>query len=165
MKRYYVETNDGNHSVYVPIDNPDIAVSFPVKSFREAVEMDYGYIDDMTAEQLKVEYPDHCFDFDLNSNEWESVIEIPNTVTRTWKVYGSQGHRQRESFFESYVYDFSEGDHIRIIEVENSDRTGTNEYSIVRITRNTAKECENELWGQVSDGIFENSRTGKVEEI
>lgn len=28
-------------------------------------------------------------------------------VTRTWKVYGTEGHRQRESFFPSYQYDFS----------------------------------------------------------
>lgn len=86
--------------------------------------------------------------------------------TRSWKVYGRDGHRQRESFFESYKYDFSnEEDGVRIIEVENSDKTGTNEYSIVRITRNTAKECGEELDGQLSDGIFENSRTGDVVEI
>lgn len=37
-------------------------------------------------------------------------------VTRTWKVYGTEGHRQRESFFPSYQYDFSnEQDGTRII--------------------------------------------------
>lgn len=48
-------------------------------------------------------------------------------VTKSYKVYGVDGHRQRESFNDSYKYDFSEGDEIRIIEVENSDRTGTND--------------------------------------
>ena len=87
-------------------------------------------------------------------------------VTRSWKVYGAWGHRQRESFFPSYKYDFSDDEKgIRIIEVENSDKTGTNEYTIVRITRNTFDECEMELDGQLTDGIFENSNTGKVEEI
>lgn len=86
-------------------------------------------------------------------------------VTRAWKVYGRAGHRQRESFFESHFHDFTDGDNIRIIEVENSDKTGTNEYSIVRITRNTAEECEDELDGQITDGIFESSRTGDVVEI
>lgn len=86
-------------------------------------------------------------------------------ITRSWKVYGIQGHRQRESFNNSYVYDFSKNDKIRIIEVENADKTGTNDYSIVRITRNTAQECEDELWGQISDGIFENSNVGEVKEI
>lgn len=86
-------------------------------------------------------------------------------ITRAWKVYGQEGHRQRESFSPSYVYDFSEGNDIRIIRVLNSDKTGTNDYSIVFVTRNTAAECEAEFRGQIDDGIFENSRVGKVEEI
>lgn len=86
-------------------------------------------------------------------------------VTRSWKVYGSDGHRQRESFSKSYKWDFSSENNVRIIEVENSDKTGTNEYSIIRITRNSAEECEAELWGQVTDGVFENSKVGDVEEI
>lgn len=87
-------------------------------------------------------------------------------ATRTWKVYGAEGHRQRESFQKSYRYDFSNDvDGIRIIEVENSDHTGTNEYSIIRITRDTTELCEKEFFGQLSDGVFENSRTGIVEEI
>lgn len=85
--------------------------------------------------------------------------------TMAWKVYGAVGHRQRESFCPSYRYDWSEGDNVRIIEVENSDKTGTNDYSIVRITRNTADECWHEMNGQLLDGIFENSRVGVVEQI
>lgn len=88
------------------------------------------------------------------------------SVTRAWKVYGLDSHRQRESFFPSYEYDFSDKDDgVRIIKVENSDVTGTNEYTIVRITRNNTQECEEELYGQISDGIFESSVVGKVEEI
>lgn len=83
-------------------------------------------------------------------------------VTRTWRVYGWDGHRQRESFTPSYRYEFGAD---RIIEVLNSDKTGTNDYSEVTITRNTANECLAELEGQISDGIFENSRVGKVEEV
>ena len=83
-------------------------------------------------------------------------------VKRSWKVYGMEGHRQRESFSPSYKYDFSENGITRIIEVENSDRTGTNDFSIVHITRDTDDECIRELEGQLSDGIFENSRTGAV---
>ena len=48
-------------------------------------------------------------------------------ITRIYKVYGVEGHRQRESFNKSYKYDFSENGTTRIIEVENSDKTGTNE--------------------------------------
>ena len=86
------------------------------------------------------------------------------SVTKTWKVYGADGHRQRESFNTSYKYDFSNETGVRIIEVFNSDVTGTNDYSIIRITRDSAEECERELDGQVSDGIFENSRVGKIVE-
>lgn len=86
-------------------------------------------------------------------------------VTKTYLIYGVPGHRQRESFSESYVYDFSEGNNIRMIEVQNSDKTGTNEYSKVIITRNTSEECDMELDGQISDGIFENSRVGRIEEV
>lgn len=87
--------------------------------------------------------------------------------TRIWKVYGSNGHRQRESFCESTDYDFSDKDigKIRIIKVFNSDKTDTNEYSIVSITRNTSDECYAELYGQLTDGIFENCNYGDVIEI
>ena len=61
-------------------------------------------------------------------------------VTKTWKVYGVDGHRQRESFNKSRKYDFS-------------------------VTCDTEEECIAELEGQLSDGIFENSRVGKVVEI
>lgn len=87
-------------------------------------------------------------------------------TTRTWAVYGLSGHRQRESFSKSYTCDFSsEKEGANILEIFNSDLTGTNEYSIIRITRNTAKECERELRGQLSDGVFENSNTGLVKEL
>lgn len=86
-------------------------------------------------------------------------------VTKAWKIYGSASHRQRESFNDSYKHDFSKENNIRIIEVENCDKTKTNGYSIVKITRNTLEECLEELNGQISDGIFENSRVGKIEEL
>lgn len=85
--------------------------------------------------------------------------------TRTWKVYGKEGHTQRESYNSSAVYDFTEDDNIRVIEVLNADYTHTTSYTVVRITRNSAEECKNELLGQLTDGIFENSGTGAVQEV
>lgn len=90
---------------------------------------------------------------------------LSKPVTRSWKVYGMDGHRNKISFGKSFAYDFSKGENVRRIECDCSDKTGTNDYVIVKITRNTAEECKNELEGQLSDGIFENCRTGKVEEI
>ena len=92
-------------------------------------------------------------------------IQEKNPVTKTYRVYGQDGHRMKESFSESCEYDFSKDGNVRIIKVRNSDITGTNEYSEIEITRNTPEECEEELNGQLSDGIFENCRVGYVKEV
>jgi len=105
---------------------------------------------------------DRTFEPDFYSIVDENHCEV---VTRTWKVYGAEGHRQRESFNKSCYYDFSDEKGTRIIEVLNADKTGTNEYSIIRITRNSYEQCEDEFFGQLTDGIFENSRTGAVVEV
>lgn len=88
------------------------------------------------------------------------------SVTRAWKVYGRKGRPQEESFLPSRCYDFSNRyDGVRILKLENKDTTGTDAYSIIRITRNTAEECQHELDGQISDGFFEGIEVGKVVEI
>lgn len=89
-------------------------------------------------------------------------------VTKAWKVYGRAGHRQRESFRPSYVCSSDlarENGEVFALEVINGDITGTNEYTVLCITRETAKKCEEELDGQISDGVFENARTGDAVEI
>lgn len=86
-------------------------------------------------------------------------------VSRFWKVYGADGHRQRESFGKTDIWNFSTEGDIRIIGIWREDLTGTNDFAVLQVVRNTAEECEDELWGQISDGIFENSRVGRVEEI
>lgn len=88
------------------------------------------------------------------------------SVSKSFKVYGAEGHRQKMSFDRSVRWDWSnEQDGVRIFEAINSDITGTNEYSIIRITRNTEEECYDELEGQISDGYFENCNVGRDEEI
>ena len=87
-------------------------------------------------------------------------------IRKVWRVYGREGHRQRESFHNSFVWNFSnEEAGTRILIVRNADITGTNEYTEVEIWRDTEELCEDEFWGQLSDGIFENSNVGHVEEI
>ena len=86
--------------------------------------------------------------------------------TRTWKVYGRNGHRQKASFSKSVRWDFSsDHDGVRILEFINSDKTGTNDYTIARITRNNAQECARELSGQITDGYFEDVFVGDIVEI
>lgn len=53
-------------------------------------------------------------------------------VTRTFKVYGGAGTPQKESFCDSHSHDFSTEDKVRILEVENFDKTRTHEYTIVK---------------------------------
>lgn len=89
-----------------------------------------------------------------------------NSFTIAFKVYGRDGHRQGVSFGESTNWDWSsEHDGIRRIKELNSDITGTNEYTIVVITRNTEEEVRDEFEGQLSDGIFENYNYGRIEEV
>lgn len=78
-------------------------------------------------------------------------------MTKTYHVYGFDGHRQRVSFQPSGSFDTWRGIHIDLL---NSDKTGTNQYSVVRITAETEDACLRELAAQIEDGIFENSRTG-----
>lgn len=88
------------------------------------------------------------------------------SVTIAWKVYGECGKPIAESFGKSVVYDFSGGeDKTRFITILREDIISTNQYVIVIITRETASECLSEMEGQLSDGIFENCSTGKVEII
>lgn len=82
--------------------------------------------------------------------------------TRIFKVYGKEGHRQRESFKPSYSFKTLNGNRV---EVSNSDLTNTNEYSILSINASSSEECIKELEAQLADGIFENSKVGKVIEL
>ena len=79
---------------------------------------------------------------------------------------GERWHRNRESFLDSVEYNFTD-DHfgVRYIKVLNSDITGTNDYSIVIITRDTEKLCDKEMEGQLSDGIFENCNVWEPEPL
>lgn len=84
-------------------------------------------------------------------------------ATVYFAVYGANGHRQKINFEKSFVWDFSnEYFGARILNVRCSDVTGTNAYVIVGVTRDTCEECLEEMEGQLSDGLFENCRTGTV---
>lgn len=86
-------------------------------------------------------------------------------VTKEWKVYGEAGHRQKMSFENSVSWDWSNDiDGIRKFEADNFDKTGTHDYTIIRITRETEELCDREFEGQLSDGYFENAQVGDIVE-
>lgn len=76
-------------------------------------------------------------------------------------VFGTDGHRQRESFNKSWSFETERA----VVEVFNRDRTGSNLYTLMQITAETFEDCREEFNGQLSDGVFENSRTGDIQEL
>lgn len=76
-------------------------------------------------------------------------------------VFGADGHRQRESFNISRSFETDQA----AVEIFNSDRTGSNMYTLMQITAEDFEACMEEFSGQLSDGVFENSRTGEIIEI
>ena len=93
----------------------------------------------------------------------EREVEKMKTIIgcrKVYHVYGEYGHRQRESFGESYEL-FHEESKTMIL-VRNSDITCTNDYTEIEIIAKNEKECDEILDAQLTDGIFEDCRTGKV---
>lgn len=84
---------------------------------------------------------------------------------KIFRVYGAEGHRQRESFYRSYVSDISRPNSPHSIEVWNSDKTRTNDFSILQIVGESDVDCYTELQLQLSTGAFECSKVGDVYEI
>lgn len=76
-----------------------------------------------------------------------------------FNIYGIDGHRQKESFNKSHCF----GGNDFFVSIENSDITGTNEYSHVTIRARTKEQCLDILNGQLSDGVFENCNVGLIE--
>ena len=81
---------------------------------------------------------------------------------KEWKVYGADGHRQRESFADSFSFNTMNGASIMI---RNYDMTDTHEYTTVIVLAKNERLCDEEFEVQLTDGVFENSRTGKIEVV
>lgn len=85
-------------------------------------------------------------------------------MTKTYRITGMNGHRMRYSFSPSRSFDWSDCPYARPVQmhVSCSDETGTNDYIDVTITAPDESMIIHELWGQLSDGLFEDCRWGKV---
>ena len=83
------------------------------------------------------------------------------------RVYGVDGHRQKISFLKSSFYDWSKkGVKLRKISLINSDLlNNNNQFSLIVAESDSREDCAIEINGQLSDGAFENAKTGKVEII
>ena len=81
---------------------------------------------------------------------------------KEWKVYGADGQRQRESFADSFSFNTMNN---AFIMIRNYDMTGTHEYTEVIVLAKNERLCDEEFEAQLTDGVFENSRTGKIEAV
>lgn len=101
-----------------------------------------------------------CFeDIDATDRHFDSANLV---CKRTYRVYGSLGHRNRVSFIESFELVDCEG--IAYI-VRCADKTGTHEYVEVQIYASDEYRCDSAILAQDSDGIFEDSNTGDIIDV
>lgn len=153
---------------YAEADSAALAIELAKDYIIENVDENYLYEDDLELEEFVDEVRKGSYRaLKIVNTEYGEVLAPCGIapVSVNFKVYGLPKHNQRESFAPSERHDFSTADNVRILETFNSDKTGTNDYNILRITRETREECFDELEGQLSDGLYENSEWGGYQVI
>lgn len=153
---------------YAEADNAVLAIELAKDYIVENVDENYLEEHDLTPDEFAGEVEKESFRALKRVITEDGEVLAPcgiAPVSVNFKVYGLPNHRQRESFYPSERQDLSTEDNVRILETFNSDRTGTNEYNILRITRETREECFEEFEGQLSDGLYENSNWGGYQVI
>lgn len=80
----------------------------------------------------------------------------------TARVYGRDGHRFKGSFLDSTEFTTWRGS--RVIH-KGADKLGTHEYSEITIFENDVDSAHYALEAQLSDGLYENYRVGRIEII
>lgn len=153
---------------YAEADSAALAIELAKDYIAENVDENYLDEHDLTPDEFAGEVEKESFRafkrvITEDGEVWAPCGIAPVSVN--FKVYGLPKHSQRESFAPSERHDFSTAGNVRILETFNSDRTGTNNYNIIRITRETREECFDELEGQLSDGLYENSNWGGYQVI
>ena len=71
-------------------------------------------------------------------------------ITRFYRI----NFLEKADLKSSYKQNLAEDGQTKLIEVQNSDLTGTNDYSLVKITCDTAEECDLTMQSLVYDGKF-----------
>ena len=77
------------------------------------------------------------------------------------RVWGRDGHRQRDSFYPSHTVEF---DNITVHFARESE-TGTNAYTEVTVIAETKEEARRAFFAQLYDGAFECCSVGRIEVI
>lgn len=153
---------------YAEADSAALAIELAKDYIIENVDENYLEEHDLTPDEFAGEVEEESYRAFKRVITEEGEVWAPcgiAPVSVNFKVYGLPKHSQRESFAPSERHDFSTAGNVRILETFNSDRTGTNDYNILRITRETREECFDELECQLSDGLYENSERGGYQVI
>lgn len=153
---------------YAEADSASLAIELAKDYIIDNVDENYLEEHDLTTDEFAGEVEKESYRAFKRVSTEDGEVWAPcgiAPVSVNFKVYGVPKHSQRESFAPSERHDFSTADNVRILETFNSDKTGTNDYNILRITRETREECFDELEGQLSDGLYENSEWGGYQVI
>lgn len=175
MNKYKIEQWKPNTQIwedvlidYVEADSAALAIELAKDYINENVDENYLDEHDLTPDEFADEVEQESYRafkrvITEDGEVWAPCGIAPVSVN--FKVYGLPKHSLRESFAPSERHDFSTAGNVRILETFNSDRTGTNDYNILRITRETREECFAELEGQLSDGLYKDSECGGCQVI
>lgn len=83
-------------------------------------------------------------------------------MTRIWKISVACDQQEKVASQPSATWHCWSGADCELL---CADRIGATDYVLLSVSADSAEACENELWGQVSDGAFENYRVSSVEEV
>ncbi len=81
--------------------------------------------------------------------------------THWYRIWGREGHRQREAFRPSMRWSTANAEFY----IMGAEDTGSYDYVDLAISGDSEEIIKEELEAQLSDGAFENSHYGKVELI
>lgn len=84
--------------------------------------------------------------------------------TKTWRVNAPSLSKRTRSIYGDWTGSIIGDETPRIFEVFCADVTGHPSYLLVRITRETERDCDREFNGQLTDGFFEDYR-GNIDAV
>ena len=77
--------------------------------------------------------------------------------THTVKMYGKGGRPFEEAHNESFTIDYGNGSKL---EVQNEDKTGTDDYALVKITAPDLDACYEIFGTEIEEGVFKGYEFG-----
>lgn len=83
-------------------------------------------------------------------------------VIKTWKVYGMDGHRQRESFGKSYKYDFQKVQTSELLKLTTSTKQAQTNTQLFALPEIALKNAKRNCTGSFPMGFLKIPELGKL---